>query len=202
MFDTVFVAQSLIEKIIKDSDIGLEPFEGYHNFQTKDLDNFMTSFYIEADGSFVWEKQEYEIKELDSEPHGRKGWSWRTAMHPVGAPQMISDTRSAYIEFYDSYDTEKERLFVTFSAHVKNGSLVEPITLKSVERTNLEEERIRTQKIRAQWDKTEDTWQWQVASFIAECRWKVTRFLTPFNRRLDTIEKNLRDQAKAQHKLL
>jgi len=200
MFDTIFIAQSLIEKAVEGSDVVLESFEGYHNFQTKDLDNFLTSFYIEDDGSFLWKKQDYEYKEQEPDPTSKRGWMSGLRMVPVGDPQMISDTRSAYIEFYDSYATEKERLFVTFTAHVKNGSLVEPIALKSVERTNLEEERIRTQKIRAEWLNTESTWQWQLATFISGCRWKITKFLNPFNRRLDTIEKNLRDKAKTKFK--
>ena len=201
MYDTILVAQSLIEKAVEGSDVVLEPFDGYHNFQTKDLDNFLTNFYIEADGSFVWEKQEYEYKVQEPDRSSKRGWMSGVHMSPVGEPQMISDTRNAYIEFYDSYSTEKERLFVTFTAHVKNGSLVEPISLKSIERTDLEEERISTQKSREQWKKTEDTWQWQLATFISGCRWKVTKFFNPFSRKLDTIEKNLRDQAKAHNSL-
>jgi hypothetical protein len=68
MFDSVYVAKSLIDNLIKDTDVLLESFEGYYDFQTKDLDNFLTAFYIENDGSFVWEKREYkerEVKEND-----------------------------------------------------------------------------------------------------------------------------------------
>ena len=56
-------------------------------------------------------------------------------------------------------------------------------------------------KAREKWNKTEATWEWQLATFISNCRWKVQRFFNPFNRKLDTIEKNLRDKAKAQTEL-
>lgn len=200
MYDNVFICKSLIEKAIEGTDIVIEPFDGYCDFQTKDLDNLMTSFYIEADGSFTWKKQEYEYREREPEKED-KGWLWKFSTHPVGDPQIISDNRTAYIEMYDLYDTDVERLFVTFLAHVRDGKLVEPITLKSVERTNLEDERMRNVKIREQWNKTEDTWQWQLATFISETRWKIQRFFYPFIKQLDTIEKNLRDQAKAQNNL-
>ncbi len=201
IFDNLYVAQSLIEKVIEGTDIDLKPFEGYYDFQTKDLDNLLTNFYIQSDGSFVWEKQEYEYRKSDTDFLGKKAWSTKLNINPAGDPQMISDKRTGYIEFYDLYDTNEERHFVTFLAHVKDGKLVEPITLKSVERTNLEDERLRNVKFREKWNKTEDTWQWQLATFIFEVRWKVYRFFVPFIRRLDTLEKNLRDEAKKQNGL-
>lgn len=197
MFDTVLVAQSLIEKAVEGTDIGLESFEGYHNFQTKDLDNFLTTFFIQEDGSFVWEKREYTY--VEPEFTSTRKWNYGGTLKEVSEPELIEDTRTAYIEFYDSFNTEEERLFVTFKAHVKNGKLAEPIALVSVDRVNLKEEDEKTKKIREQWAKTEDTWQWQLATFISNCRWKVQRFFNPFGRRLDTIEKNLRDQARAQN---
>lgn len=200
MFDNIYVAQSLIEKAVEGTDVALKPLKGYYNFQSKDLDNFLTNFYIEVDGSFAWEQQKYEYNELESNPIG-KGWTWKMYAHPVGEPQKVPDTRTTYIDFYDSYDTDEERLFITFTAHVKNGSLVEPIVLKSVERVNLEDQRVSAQKLRDQWNKTEDTWQWQLATFISECRWKVEKFFRPFNNWLNAQEENLRDQAKSQTKL-
>jgi hypothetical protein len=198
MYDSLIIDQSLIAKAVEGTDIVLEPFKGYHNFQTKDLDNFLTTFFIQADGSFVWEKREY--KYVDPEFTSTKKWNFGH-LKEVSEPEMIVDTRTAYIEFYDSYATNEERIFVTFKAHVKDGRLAEPITLLSVERTNLKKEAEEFKKAREKWNKTEDTWQWQLATFISNCRWKVQRFFNPFSRKLDTIEKNLRDQAKAQNDL-
>ena len=201
MFDNIYVAQSLIEKAVEGTDVALEHFEDYYNFQSKDLDKCLTNFYIQADGSFVWEFQEYEYNPLASEPEGGR-YIWKFSTQRVGDPQMIVDTRTTYIDFYDSYATDNERLFITFTAHVKDGKLVEPITLKSVERTDIHKERDEAKKRREQWDKTENTWQYQLAVFISEVRWKITRLLYPLNKRLDTLEKNLRDQAKQRNGIL
>lgn len=199
MYDNLLLAQSLIEKAVEGTDIILHPFNGYCDFQTKDLDNSLTTFFIQADGSFVWEKRVYTYKE--PEFSSTRKWNFGS-LETVGEPEIVVDTRSAYISFYDFYNTKEERVFVTFKAHVKNGKLVEPITIESIERTNLKEESEKTKKIREQWNKIEDTWEWWLASVISEYRWKVTRFLNPFKRRLDDIEKNLRDKAKQKNGIL
>ena len=198
MYDSILLAQSLIEKAVEGTDIALKPFEGYYNFQTKDLDNFLTTFFIQEDGSFVWEKREYTY--VEPEFTSTRKWNYGH-LKEVSEPEMIVDTRTAYIEFYDSFATEEERIFVTFKAHVKGGKLVEPISIVSVDRTNLKKEAEEFKKAREKWNKTEATWEWQLATFISNCRWKVQRFFNPFNRKLDTIEKNLRDKAKAQTEL-
>jgi len=197
MYDSLLISQSLIDKLIEGSNITLEPFNGYYNFQTKDLDNSLTNFFIEADGSFAWEKQEYQYKEVERDLIDERSLL-RLAQEPVGDPQMIPDTRTTYIDFYDLCVNDKDRLFVTFTAHVKNGKLAEPIILKSVERTNLEEERASTKKSREQWLKTQDTWEWKLATFIFECKWRVEKLFRPFKNKLNTIEQKLREQAKAK----
>lgn len=199
MFDTLLVARPLLNKAIKGTDLVLEPFDGYCGFQTKDLDNFLTTFLIQADKSFVWEKREYTYVEPDFTT--TKKWNFGH-LKEVSDPVLVKDTRTAYIEFYDSYETEEERIFVTFKAHVKNGKLAEPISLVSIERTNLKEEAENFKKSREQWERVEATWEWQLATFISEIRWKVTRFFMPFSRRLDTLEKDLRDEAKAKNNML
>ena len=199
MFDTVLVAEALLQEAVKGTDITLNSFEGYCNFQTKDLDNFLTTFFIQADGSFVWEKREYTY--VEPEFTSTRKWNYGGTLKEVSEPVLVEDTRTAYIEFYDAFNTEEERLFVTFKAHVKNGKLAEPITLLSVERANLKEEAENTKKVREQWERVEATWEWQLATFISNFRWKVQRFFTPFSRRLDTLEKDLRDKARALNNL-
>ena len=199
MFDTVLVAESLLQEAVKDTDIVLDTFEGYCNFQTKDLDNFLTTFFIQADGTFVWEKREYTY--VEPEFTSTKKWNYGGTLKEVSEPVLVEDTRTAYIEFYDAFNTEEERLFVTFKAHVKNGKLAEPIALVSVERANLKKEAEEFKKSREQWNRVEATWEWQLASFISEVRWKVHRLFVPFTRRLDAIEKDLRDKARAMNNL-
>ena len=194
MFDTIYVAESLINELIKDADILLEPFNGYYDFQTKDLDNFLTAFYIEADGSFVWEKREYKEREKKkSEPE------WTPPLELVGKPQKIEDARAAYIDFYDLYNTEEERVFVTFSAHVKDGKLVEPLSIKSVERTNLKEEEEKFKPQREKWDKVRASWEWNAASFLSEAKWRISRFFYPLTKLLNDVEQSLRSKARKKY---
>lgn len=195
MYDSLLVAESLLSELVKNNNIGLKSFNGYYDFQTKDLDNFLTTFFIQEDESFVWEKREYTY--VEPEFTSTKKWNFGGTLKQVSEPELIEDTRTAYIEFYDIYTTEEERCFITFKAHVKNGKLAEPISLVSIERTNLKEEAEKLKKSREQWSKVEATWEWQLASFISDVRWKVHRFFVPFTRRLDTLEKDLRDKARA-----
>jgi hypothetical protein len=199
MYDSLLVAESLLSNLIRDNNIKLKSFNGYYDFQTKDLDNFLTTFCLQADESFVWEKREYTY--VEPEFTSTKKWNFGGTLKQVSEPVLIEDTRTAYVEFYDLYESDGQRCFVTFKAHVKNGKLVEPITLVSIERTDLKKEAEELKKTREKWAKTEDTWQWQLAMFISETRWKVYRFFVPFVRRLDEIEKNLRDEAKTLNDL-
>lgn len=193
MYDTIFVAKALIDQALADEEINIETFEGYYDFQTKDLDSFLSSFYIEEDGSFLYKEQKY--KHVSPDPSSDKKWNFGHLV-PDGPSKMIEDTRTSYIEFYDLCSTETERIFVTFTAHVKGGRLAEPIILKSVERTNLAEEREKHKIIQRQRDRVMSTWQWKLASFISSARWKTQRFFNPLMRRLDKLEINLRAQAE------
>ena len=194
MFDTVYVAQSLIENLIKDEDILLEPFNGYYDFQTKDLDNFLTAFYIEPDSSFVWEKRQYKERERNQDDVG-----WIAPLELVGDPEKLEDKRSAYIDIYDLYTTEEERIFITFTVHVKDGKLVEPIRIKSVERTNLKEEQEKFKPQREKWDKVRASWEWTVASLISDAKWKISRFFYPLTKSISDLEQNLRSKARKKY---
>ena len=191
MFDSLYVAKSLIDELIKDTDIVLETLNGYYDFQTKDLDNFLTSFYIESDGSFLWEKRTYKEREKkDNEP------TWTSPLELDGDPQKIEDTRTAYIDFYDVYTTEEERVFVTFTAHIKCGKLLEPISIKSVERTNLKEEKEKFKPYHEKWDRIRASSEWKIAELIRTARWRIYRIFYPLSKRLDDFENNLRSKAK------
>lgn len=204
MFDTFYVAQSLIEKAIEGTDVVLEPSDGYCSFQTKDLDNCLLSFYIREDNSFVVEKQEYEYTKsnIPFDISEKTYWS-NTSLQvtPVGEPQMITDNRSCYIDFYDFYYTEQERVFVTFTAHVKDGRLIEAIKLKEVDKTNLEEEAIRTKKQKTEWDKITSSWQWRLATHLYDVRSKIRKLFYPITRQLDNLDSYLRKQAKSDYPL-
>jgi len=195
MFDGVYVAKSLIDEVLKDTDIKMESFEGYYDFQTKDLDNVMCSFYIEADGSFCWEKlnQEYIPPTKGKEKKGR----WNIGeMREISPPEKIEDTRTAYIEFYDSFVSEIERIFITFKAHVKCGKLQEPISILSIERSNFEQEAIQTKIFNEKWEKIKKDKRWIIGSAIRDIRYKISRFFSPISRKIDKLQSNLLDSAR------
>jgi hypothetical protein len=198
MFDTVLVAKSLLDKVIDDTDIVLQAdSDGYYDFQTKDLDNSMTIFFLEEDGSFVWKKLNQEYIPPTEEEKRKSGFHfghWKE----LSPPEKIEDTRTTYIEFYDLYNTETERVFVTFLAHVKNGKLVEPISIKEVEKKNLEEEAIESKKWQIKWDNIRATWEWQIADLIQNLRWKISKIFNPFVRGIDNFENKLRKSAKSK----
>lgn len=195
MFDTIFVARNLIEDLIKDTDITLECFEGHYSFQTKDLDNCLLDFYIEKDGSFKWQKHQYEVVEPDSAKD--KPW-FNNGLAHTGESELLDDTRTAYLNFYDFFITDTERIFVTFSAHIKNGKLAEPLVIKEIERVNLKHENEANKKNKEQWIKTQSTWEWQLATFIFELRWKIKKAFLPFFKFFDNIENTLRDRARTK----
>jgi hypothetical protein len=192
MFDSLHVSHALIRKAIEEANADVlfdefDEFDGYCIFQTKDLDNSLTNFYIREDGFFCWEKQEYIHEEIN------RPWS---PLKPIGAPEYVADPRTTYIDFYDFYQTDTERVFVTFTAHVKKGKLVEPIAIKSVEKTNLEEEAIQHKKSREEWNKVTSTWQWKLATFIHDWRFRVQRSLYSLTNKFDLLDSYLRKQAK------
>lgn len=197
MFDTIHIHQSLIYSLVDQHGFELEmsKYKDYFHFQTKDLDNFLTNFYIEADGSFSWEKlhQEYiPPAEIDIKKKGFNFGEWKE----LAPPEKIEDTRTAYIEFYDLFNFQEDRIFITFLAHVKNGKLVEPITIKSIEKTNLEEEAIKSKIHQEKWKNVRETWEWKFCNFCREVKWKITKFLLPMSNCIDNLEKSLRKKAK------
>jgi hypothetical protein len=195
MFDTINVNISLIREAIKDQDINFEPYEGYCDFQTKDLDNLMSVFFIESDGSFFLQKlhQEY-IPPVETDiKKGRYNFGeWKE----IAPPEKIEDTRTAYIDFYDFFNTQTERIFVTFTAHVKCGKLVEPISVKSIERSDLEQEAIQTKLFNEKWEKIRKDKRWIIGSAIREARYKISRFFSPITRSIDKFQSKLLDAAR------
>lgn len=193
MFDTILIAKSQLENLINEHSIDLPLNQDYYDFQTKDLDNSLTTFFIRADGVFGWEDCKYEWIDGDKND---KFPNNLPRQEKTGEPEFIQDNRPAYIEFYDFYATDEDRIFVTFVAHVNNGKLVEPIKLKSLEKTNLEQEAIDLKKSREEWDKVKSTWEWRLATFLFDSRYRVKRFFYPLTKSLDKLDSYLRDRAK------
>jgi len=197
MFDTIHAHETLIYPLISQYGFELEmsKYKDFFHFQTKDLDNFLTNFYIDENGCFYWEKlnQEYiPPAETDIKKKGFNFGEWKQ----ISPPEKIEDTRTAYVEFYDLFTFQEERIFITFLAHVKKGKLVEPISIKSIERTDLKKEAKETKIHQEKWENIRSTWQWKTASFLQDARWKIKRFFLPLFNSLDKLEKNLRKEAE------
>lgn len=201
MFDSIYVDKSLILPLVKEFGFETEMtiWEDWYSFQTKDLDNFLTSFFIDKEGNFIWEKRnEIFISPTPEEVKNKKGWSFGE-MKEISPPEKIEDTRTAYIEFYDLFTFDEERIFITFLAHVKNGKLQEDLKIKSIERTNLKEEAERTEKSHKQWQLIRNTWQWKLCDSLRSFSWKMKRFLLPISNSISNLENKLRKQAKQKY---
>ena len=195
MFDTIHVSKNLMENLYKDFDFSLQEHEGYYLFQTKDLDNSLSNYYLESDGSFVLEKQEYEY----IEPVDNKKW-FQFPMRPVGDPEKIPESCSVYINCYDMTCTEDERIFITLEVHLNKGKLAEPISIKSIERTDLKIEREEHKKNRERWEKIYSSFEWNLSNFIFTIRNRITKIFKPLNNKLDEIESSLIEKAKNRFK--
>lgn len=194
MFDTVLVHESLIREATKDTDILFESYEGYCDFQTKDLDNTLSTFYIEEDGGFY--SLRLHRKYVPPPEKVEKGKFHFGDWVETAPPEKILDTRTTYIQFYDFYNTEQERIFVTFRAHVKCGKLVDPITVVSLERTDLKKEYANTKIFNEKWEKIRKDKRWILGSLIRDVRRKIYKIFNPITKFLDKIESNLLDSAR------
>ena len=195
MFDTVLVAKNLIDEALKDSGISLVSSDGYYDFQTKDLDNTLSCFYIEENGSFLFRKQ--ELKWVEPDPNNKQKWNFGH-MEPVGDPEMIEDTRTCYIDFYDFCNSEDERIFITFKAHVKCGKLQESISILSIERINLKQEAEKHKEIEEKWKRIKKDIRWIIGSAMRDFRYKISRFFYPMIRSIDKFQEDLLSKAREQ----
>lgn len=196
MFDTVYVAEPLLRTAIEKENLIFEPHEGYCDFQTKDLDNCLLHFYIEEDGSFLEEEQDYKW----IEPPKDKNLKFPANLgyqEPVGEARYIERNKTCYLDFYDFYHTDEERVYVTFTAHLKEGKLVEPIAVKSIERTNLKEEQENLKVTREAWDKVRVSREWILADYISVFTFKVSKIL----RHVENYCMKLRETARKKHGL-
>ena len=84
MFDDLFIHESLIHPLVDEYgfELDMDKLNSYFQFQTKDLDNLMTSFFIEEDGSFVWEKinQEYNRSDIQND---KKDYNYKIGNTPI-----------------------------------------------------------------------------------------------------------------------
>jgi hypothetical protein len=203
MFDNLEVAQKLIIPLLEDGFCEKMSFfkDGYFMFQTKDLDDLMKTFFIEENGDFLFEQEyrEYIPPPKDSDSKFNFG-QWKE----LKPSEKLPDLRRCYIEFYDLFCTENERIFITFVAHVKDGKLQEDIKLLSIERNSLKEGNERTKHFQEKWKLVRSTWQWKVSEFMRDFPWKIKRFFLPVTHSVCTFYNDLAKKLRfeAQKKFL
>lgn len=176
MFDTIVIKKSLLENVIPEE---FKPFlegcsDGYLDFQTKDLDNFLNYYYIEEDLQLYCKKYNYAEEKLSSK-------------------EKINVTQ--YISYYDLFETKTERIFLTIKCHVVDGILQESV-LESVEKTNLEEEALEFKKTKEKRDKQEAQWEMKLFRFLQNCEWKWHQFTYKLSNRYYKFKTYLRETAE------
>ena len=196
MFDTLIVKKELLEDLCKEAGLQFEEWEGEYNFQTKDLDNALAVFVLQADGTLTERRQESVwVEPKPKSVHDTD--SWVTSMghfDSVGEPYYVDTNYTTYVTFYDFYETETERVWVDFVAHFKNGKLSEPIKISKVERTNLLEEKKRQKDYHRKWEAVRVNWKWKAALLIDKIITPVERLL----RKVSRLTSNLREQARKE----
>jgi hypothetical protein len=176
MFDTIFIKKSLLENVIPEE---FEPFlggcsNGYLDFQTKDLDNFLNYYYIEEDLQLYCKRYKYDEECLSEK-------------------EKINVTQ--YISYYDFFETKTERIFLTIKSHVVDGVLYGS-EIESIERTNLEEEAIELKKSRERHAKREALWEMKLFRFLQTCEWKWSRLTYRLSNKYHKFKNYLREAAE------
>jgi hypothetical protein len=189
MYDSINVEKSLIDNLYKENKFLTSIDEKYYSFQTKDLDNALNEYFLEADGTLLLKRVQYEvIEERDlSRP-------FSPLFREVGE-SMENTNISAYINFYDCFCHEDERLFVTFKAHIANGKLVN-ISLSEIEMTDLKKEAEYLKIHKQIWDIQTSTWEYKLSRFIFNIKLSIRKFFSPITRSIEDLEFDLMRKSK------
>lgn len=194
MFDTVLVATSLIDPLV-DGDLRSElesTEQSYYYFQTKDLDNFLNSYYIEADNKLWVEEVEYEQDGLAKpSPLG---------VRVKSTTKRYSIETTQYVNFYNCFDTTDYFVEIEFKAHVVDGE-VKSLKLVKCEKTHQSAILARNANNQLKWERIQSTWEYRLAGRIDAILWKIKRwFINPVERYIyrlrDSVRKQYFDQWK------
>ena len=181
MFDTIVIKKSLLENVIPEE---FKPFlrgcsDGYLDFQTKDLDNFLNYYYIEEDLQLYCKRYMYDAEHMSEK-------------------EKINVTQ--YITYYDLFETKTERIFLSIKCHLVDGILQES-SLESIERTNLEEEAFEFKKTKEKRDKPEAQWEMKLFRFLQNCEWRWHRLTYKFAQKYNKFKTYLRETAEKKAQL-
>lgn len=160
MFDTMLVHESLLRGLFneeannKDILDALKDENGYCDFQTKDLENSLSTFKLKEDGKlylhkYLWLKEGEEQKD--------------TLTHVT-----------SYVEFYNYFNTDKEQIHINLNMHIVEGELRE-MRIDTVEREDLEVVELRAKRNRLFWELRETFWEMRVFRFLQRIEWRVNK---------------------------
>ncbi len=178
MFDDLYIHKTLLDDVIKKSNLNFDAFQkgvessdkDFYYFQTKDLYNVLESYYIDTDRKLVLHKQEYELQE-----EGSVKSFFGVNLTPVGELQKIEQQDTLYLFFHNCYDTDDDSIYLSFKAHIKNGVLDGDIKLISDETISkkIAEENMRKYSERN--EKIQSTIYWKIYRIIDRITYKLSK---------------------------
>jgi hypothetical protein len=200
MFDTVNIAKELIFDAVRHHECLIDTSSfmtqgDYFSLQTKGLDNCLSCFVIELDGTFHEHRQDYEWFEPNRDAKFPNNLPYQ---QEVGDPYFVDDLRSCYFDVKESFTTDTEFVWVVFQVHVKHGRLAEPIVVKQVERIVLAQLNNEHQQVRATWERIRNSWEWQAADKLRTISRYIKRLLVD---KIEQLAKMLEKQAETKHTL-
>lgn len=156
MFDNLYVKRSIIDSILPDND-DIVPFlfrsddKKYYYFQTKSLENFLWTYYIDEDGIHV-SKHEYNEKTEEY----------------YNTDKVLCSDISTVVEYYDYLgDAEGFNIFVTFCTVIKEGQIIESY-VKSIKKTSVEDDNRIKEEHDALWSKIRSTPYWGLFELMCD----------------------------------
>ena len=159
MFDTILAHKSIIDPFLKKEWIKFfHTDEGdYYYFQTKDLEKLLWTYYIEADKKIYVEKYRFNEEE-----------------EKIKRTVKQEDLITADVNFYESFATDTEEIWLEFKATIVRGVL-EDIVIDKCNVESLEELKEKS-KIAEKWrEDREALWEMKVIRFLQNIEWRVQR---------------------------
>jgi hypothetical protein len=178
MFDTILIHKTLIDSLLeKEWRSSLESEEDYYHFQTKCLENFLWTYFIEADKQIYANKHSY-LEETDKPKEAK-----------------TKENITAEVFFYDGFITETEEIWLEFKATIIRGQL-EEISIQDCKRIGLEVLKERS-KVAEEWrKKREELWEMKVFRFFQNLEWKLSKIYKKlFGLKYFKFKNWLKDQA-------
>ena len=180
MFDFLNVNKQVLENVLKDQ---WKPYihqdDTYYDFQTKDLENALFNYYIEADNELYIETYAMDDAcKLSKQPRR-------------------NEPLTQCVSFYDVFDTPTHRVILTLQAKIIDGCMHE-VFVESAQETCLKEIQANTERNKRKWDVQEATWEMRVFRCMQNIEWKINCWLYPIVKTWHGTMQKLRLQAEAR----